>query len=201
MAGTPGLHAHLNTLSATFWSRGRKLGIGLLDDAAAGQAVATPLARRRPAVAFEQCALRQIVAESQGYPYFLQLWGATLWEALRGTEVTLIDASLVAWAQPRFESERSAYYEDRREELKRLGLLDIGASMAPAFVATPVLTERELDAAVAAALPPDAAVHDVDEARDGLAAVGYVWKPPGSEDRWQPGIPSLMTYVAAHAER
>ena len=32
-------------------------------------------------------------------------------------------------------------------------------------------------------------------ARDRLALVGDVWKPPGAGSRWQPGIPSLMRYV------
>lgn len=39
MAGTPGLHPHLDTMSATFWSRVEKLGIGRLDEAAAALAL------------------------------------------------------------------------------------------------------------------------------------------------------------------
>ena len=47
LAGTPGLQNHLNSMSATFWSRGRKLGVGLLDEAASAQALTQPLAEQR----------------------------------------------------------------------------------------------------------------------------------------------------------
>ena len=46
LAGTPGLPAHLGTMNASFWSRlgqGR-LGIGLLSEAAAREALVEPLA-------------------------------------------------------------------------------------------------------------------------------------------------------------
>ena len=199
LAGTPGLHTHLNTLSATFWSRGRKLGIGLLDEAAAAEALATPLADRRPAAAFDEDHLRHVVSDSQCYPYFVQLWGAALWDALEDDHATAIDAAIVRRAQARFDEERSAYYEDRRDELKRMGLLGLAADIATAYGDRPFLTEADVDRAIAASLAADAPMHDLYAARDGLATIGYLWKRPGLDDRWQPGIPSLMTYVAAHA--
>ena len=197
MAGTPGLHTRLNTLSATFWSRGLKMGIGLLDEEAAGEAVTKPLAEQRPAVSFEDGAVRQVVRESQCYPYFLQLWGAMLWDVLRERQATTVDAAVVAQAGRRFEREQSAYYEDRRDELKRLGLLDLAVRVAEAFAAKSMLRESELDAAIASALPSGAPTGNADGTRDALAAVGYVWKPPVGGDSWLSGIPSLMAYVAA----
>ena len=111
---------------------------------------------------------------------------------------TRIDEALVAKAKPRFDMERSAYYDDRREELKRLGLLRTAAQLAGAFGTRRQLREHELDAAIAAALPADAPAQNVDKCRDGLAELGYVWNSPNEEDLWRPGIPSLMTYIAAH---
>ena len=198
MAGTPGLHAHLNTMSATFWSRGRKLGIGLLDAEAAEAALTRPLAEMETPIGFEEGALRGVVEQSQGYPYFLQLWGAALWTRARDQGAVRIDASLVAQARAGFEAERAAYYEDRREELQRQGVLEVAARVAGAFVGKPALREHEINAVIAEALGHDAGAGDVQKIRDGLAALGYVWKAPGEEDRWRPGIPSLMGYVAAH---
>ena len=199
LAGTPGLQTHLNSMAATFWSRGRKLGIGLLDEAASAQALAQPLAEQSPSVTFAGGALQQVVAESQCYPYFLQLWGAALWTATQETGATQIDETLVAKAKPRFDGERTAYYDDRRQELKRQGLLQVAARLAAAFHNGHPLREHELDAAIAAALPPGAPNAEVDRHRDGLAAAGYVWNAPAEEDLWRPGIPSLMAYIAAHA--
>ena len=75
MAGTPGLQPHLDTMSATFRSRAEKLGIGRLDEAAAGLALVRPLAEQVPAIMFDEGALAHVVEENQRYPCFLQLWG------------------------------------------------------------------------------------------------------------------------------
>ena len=56
----------------------------------------------------------------------------------------------------------------------------------------------ELNAVIAEALPGEISTAEVPGCRDRLAMVGYVWKPPDAEAVWQPGIPSLMTYVAGH---
>ena len=199
MAGTPGLPAHLNTMSATFWSRGEKIGVGLLDESAAVEALTRPLAEQEPPITIDDAALRQMIAESQCYPYFLQLLGAALWEAARKGSVARIDEGLAAQAGLGFDVGRSAYYEERREELKRGGLLGVAAHIARTFRDRAQFRENELDAAIAAEPQANGSSLDVDERRDGLAELGYVWKAPGDEDRWRPGIPSLMTYVLEHA--
>ena len=199
MAGTPGLQAHLNTMSATFWSRGKKIGIGLLGESAAAEALTRPLGEQESLIVIDDATLRQVIAESQCYPYFLQLLGAALWEAAHTGGVARIDAAMAAQARLGFDVERFAYYEDRREELKRRGLLGLAAHIARTFRNKAQFREHELDAAIAAEPPANGSSLDVDERRDGLADVGYVWKAPGDEDRWRPGIPSLMTYVLDHA--
>ena len=198
MAGTPGLQPHLDTMSATFWSRAEKLGIGRLDEAAAGLALVRPLAEQMPAIVFDESALAHVVEESQRYPYFLQLWGASLWATARSRAATRIDGSLVADAAPEFGRQRTAYYEDRREELERQELLAVGARVAGAFGGRATLHSRELNAVIAEALAQASSTAEVLGCRDRLAMLGYVWKPPDAEAVWQPGIPSLMTYVAGH---
>lgn len=199
MAGTPGLQPHLNTMSATFWSRSEKLGIGRLDEAASALALTRPLQEQTPAVTFADDALTHVVEESQQYPYFLQLWGAALWAAARSSQATRIDASLVDIAAPEFDQQRSAYYEDRREELERHALLDVAAIVASAFSERARLRSSELNAVIAEAVAENGETEPAFICRDGLAAVGFIWKPP-AEDAWQPGIPSLMDYIAGQAD-
>lgn len=198
MAGTPGLQARLNTMSATFWSRATKLGIGRLGEAAAAAALTRPLAALTPAIAFAETALRQVTEESQGYPYFLQLWGAALWKAATSSGAVRIDEALVADAKREFGRQRMAYYEDRREELERQNLLDPATRVAVAFDDQRTLRGRELNAAIAPATGGVSAEQAL-QYRDRLAGVGYVWKPPDAPDVWQPGIPSLMDYIKTHA--
>ena len=198
MAGTPELQAHLNTLLATFWNRAEQIGIGRLEDDAAAAAVAKPLADLTPSIGFEDGALERVVAQSQCYPYFLQLWGDALWHAATDACTTCIDDVVVAAAKPAFDLKRTIYYEDRRDELKRHDLLYVAARLAPVFQNNATLSDPEFDAAIAAALPPGATNHKVLQCQRDLVNVGYVWKAPGTGSIWQPGIPSLMDYVETH---
>ena len=198
MAGTPGLQAHLNTLSATFWSRAEKLGIGRLEEAAAGLALSRPMAEEKPSIGFEADALNRVVRDCQGYPYFIQLWGAALWAAARSEGATRIRSSLVDSAAAEFRQQRLAYYEDRREELERQELLPVAAYLATTFGKSAPLRSLELNAAIGETLAAPSTTQVLDH-RDRLAALGYVWKPPEAGDAWLPGIPSLMDYVAANA--
>ena len=57
MAGTPGLQRHLNEMSATFWSRGEKMGIGRLDPEASALALTRPMLDAQPPITFDDDAL------------------------------------------------------------------------------------------------------------------------------------------------
>ena len=198
MAGTPGLPPHLNTLSATFWSRAEKLGIGRLDEAAATLALARPMAEQSPPLDFDPTVLARVVKESQRYPYFIQLWGAALWTVARSANAAQITDSLADSAAVEFAQQRSAYYEDRREELERQELLPVAAHLAAAFSDRATLRSSDLNSIIGEALATPSTQQVLDR-RDRLSTVGYVWKPPDAGDAWQPGIPRLMDYVAAHS--
>ena len=194
LAGTPGLTIHLDRMSATFWNRARHIGVGLLDEHAAAAALVRPFAAQNPAIAFDEAALRHVLDESQCYPYFIQLWGAALWDAATQQGRTRIDEAVVARASRAFDLERRTYYEHRRDELERRDLLEVASSVADAFAERVTLAQNTLNAVIAGALNLGS-TPEIVQCRDRLAMVGYVWKPPGAGDRWHPGIPSLMRYV------
>ncbi len=198
LAGTPDLSNHLNALSATFWNRARQMGIGRLEPVSAGEAVARPLAEQATPFTIGDEALAEVVDESQGYPYFLQIWGDALWRAARKGNLTEIGSKVVSLAKVAFDRERSIYYEDRRRELKAHFLLPVAIQVAAAFRDRATLADAELDRIVAATLEADPLDGEVHRLQSGLANVGYVWSPPGEADRWEPGIPSLMRYVEEH---
>ena len=72
----------------------------------------------------------------------------------------------------------------------------MATTVANAFSEQARLRSAALNAVIAEAMPEDTETGAVLRCRDRLAAVGYIWKPP-AEDAWQPGIPSLMAYIAA----
>ena len=198
LAGTPGLAARLNALSATFWDRCELLGVGLLTSAAAVEALTKPLAAQDPAISFTDAALGQVVESSQHYPYFLQLWGATLWNEARDTGAQVVDRALVDRVRPAVDRRTTAYYQNRYGEINRRRLLPAARAVAEAFAGKATLTENEFTRVIADSLPPDTDPERLDALDDTLRALGYVWIPPGGTVL-EAGIPSLMDFVREKA--
>ena len=194
MAGTPNLPAHLNKMGATFWSRAKQLGVGRISPDATAQALTIPL--EQAGVQVEPAALDTVVADSQCYPYFIQLWGEVLWRQVRQTDTTLLEPSHVDAARPGVMREQTAFYELRWKEIKKEHLLSVAEHLAATWPPHSTLTEVGLDELIAAALPGSDPAQ-VDAARNTLLHLGYLWQSPASS-YLEPGIPSLMTYVQTH---
>lgn len=198
LAGTPGIAPHLNAMSATFWDRAEQVGIGLLEQSDAADALTRPFEAEAAPVTFETAALTRAIEESQCYPYFLQLVGAALWDVVAASGHGAIDDEVVAQAASAFNQGRGTYYHHRHNELERAGLLDVASAIARAFRHRDQMTQAEVDGLIAAARPGSGGTeshgHTV-RIRDELAAVGYVWNPPGEGHVWRPGIPSLMAHI------
>ena len=201
LAGTPELEPQLNAMSATFWDRAEQMAIGLLDRPASAAALTRPFEVETPPVAFEAKALGTVLDDSQCYPYFLQLFGAALWDAVATSGRTTIGDADVARAARAFRRRQRTYYHHRRNELERGDLLDVAGRVARAFEGRDTIVQNEVDAAIADAVGARGA--DVEAShtqriiaiRDELSAVGYIWNPAGEQDAWRAGIPSLMAYI------
>ena len=195
LAGTPNLRDHLGTIGASFWNRSRKLPLGRLDESAAADAVRRPLEAEETSIADE--ALAHIVRESHGYPFFLQLWGAAVWNrawADPSLPIRNLTAEDTAACQSLFDSEKNHYYLDRYKELKKIRLVRPAQAVAAAFDARKRLNDFELEAAIRRGLGPEAGDDEVEAVAAQFDHLGFVWNADGSPD-WEPGIPSLMDYI------
>lgn len=195
LAGTPDLPAHLDTLGAGFWNRAEKRTIGRLDASQTAAALREPL--RAEGVSVTDEALDHLVRESDGYPYFIQLWGREVWKRVRNASNrrSTVTLSEVEAAQPDFERQRDDYYADRLQELEDGRLLPAAQAVAKALRERPRLDAEGLERAVRGALPASADDEAADAARTALRHLGFIWREGGSRD-WEPGIPSLMDYIA-----
>ena len=195
LAGTPNLRDHLGTIGASFWNRGRKLPLGRLDESAAADAIRRPLEAEESSISDE--ALAHIVRESHGYPFFLQLWGAAVWNRAWGDPslpIRNLTAEDAAACQSLFDSEKNHYYLDRHKELKKIRLVRPAQAVAAAFDARKRLNDFELEAAIRRGLGPEAGDDEVEAVAAQFDHLGFVWNADGSPD-WEPGIPSLMDYI------
>ena len=203
LAGTPGLPDALAAMDASFWSRLGEglLGVGRLDEAAAREALAQPLAAHH--VDIDSDALEAVVEHSQHYPYFIQLWGDALWKQHMATGEVPIGAEMVAAAKPGALAKMADCYETRYRELRTEGLLDAAVAIAPLFRAQmdATATEQALEAALAAVGVDTEATRFATLAA--LNRLGYVWCPPSQVPPlvWCAGIPSLMTYIGDRGAR
>ena len=190
LAGTPNLREHLGKMDASFWGRAEKIGIGRLAADATREALADPL--EPYGIQFEPDALEMVVAESQHYPYFIQLWGEVLCEALAEEKTTCIDMPIVDAARRRFTEVRNDYYKDRYEELRKQRLLLSARSVANVFQSEHHIDDEELGEHLVANLHMNA--DSADSVLEELSDLGFIWQPAASTC-YEPGIPSLMDYV------
>ena len=201
LAGTPGLPTRLDAMNASFWSRlgEGELGIGRLSENAAKQALVEPLEAH--GVDIDADALVHVVAQSQRYPYFVQLWGDALWQRHLASGATAIARDDAEAVQPTVAARVANYHQRRFAELESEGLVLAAASVARLFVDrdAAAASNQDVDSALAASGIDDAGERYAQ--REALNRLGYVWRPPGQQSpfRWYAGIPSLMTHVLREA--
>jgi hypothetical protein len=74
--------------------------IGLLEESDAREAFEKPLDESEVEVTAEKDLISMVVEEVEGYPYFIQLWGAELWDAAEIAEVNHLSTDLLRAARP-----------------------------------------------------------------------------------------------------
>lgn len=74
--------------------------IGSLGEGDAREAFETPIAESGAEVSAEKDLVSRVIDEVEGYPYFIQLWGAELWDAAEIAEVDHLSTRLLDAARP-----------------------------------------------------------------------------------------------------
>ena len=196
LAGTPGLPDHLGSMQATFWERSRILAFDRLQERDAADAIRVPFEEAGRTITSD--ALAQVVSESQGYPYFLQLWGRILWGSEETTSKA-VKASDVHQRRTEFELEQNRFYGLRYRELRRLGLVGAAVKVAEAYGDASKLDSTTIERALEPLVPQGVGqqlTEVVAEMIRRLEAIGYIWDPGADRDGFYVrGIPSLMDYV------
>ena len=192
LAGTPGLKERLGSMDASFWIRSKKIPLGRLDESAAADAILTPLHKDR--ISLDRDVLNQVVAASQQYPFFIQLWGKALWKAAKRAGREHIDQSLLAEAAREFNNEKDMLYQDYYTELIRDDMVPAALLIAKAFKDRDVISNIELHNLVAGKPVWPSPPKEVKATISKMRHLGYIWQG-SAQTYWQPGIPSLMTYV------
>ena len=214
LAGTPDISQRLSVIEATFWNRLEKIGVGLLDVAAAHDALRVPL--EEMGYRIELNIVDKAAQEAQCYPYFLQAVGYALHHVARVEPDKLgsgneIGDAILEQALDELRRKRTNYYEDRHRELDKAGILPAAVAVARRFMEK---EEKSISAAafeVAISLSVDKKMEESAKKGGGqtwpeawiaseLRNLGFVWSQIGYEKLCEPGIPSLMNYVVERAD-
>ena len=202
LMGTPDLKRHLmyggpdhKGARSTFWNRLGKgdMRIGLLSQDEAEEALAVPLQSKPHGLGFDPEAVRSMAQESDGYPYFVQLWGQQAETAARaGSE--RVGMAEVEQARVEVERMREDFYVDRREELDERRLLGAATLLAPHLSDLGVVLTREDARAIL--LPAIVADDDkmAHSALNELLELGILAREARGGGV-QAGIPSFMDYL------
>ena len=201
LAGTPDLADHVNDMNATFASRSKKLLVGRLPPAGAREALIPPLEDAEVRLSEEQ--EREALAECQEYPFFIQIWGEQLWLSARRGGTAALSKDQFREAMREAATTRASYYDERRTELKKLGLSAVAGAVAALYrKPDDRVSESGLESAVWGALGGEATDGEVQHTLTQLKHCGLVWPSPQVRDDdeqrgrgWEAGIPSLMANI------
>jgi len=191
LAGTPGLQDTLRSSRASFWDRGRNLAVGLLPEPEAQAALRQPFVEND--VPVDDGAIAALAREADDYPYFLQLYGAAAWDTTEKSGARRLLRDHVPEAVRATNASRRRYYGDRYDEFFKANALPLVRNIALAFRSS---KNGMTNAAVNGLLARHAG--DPAEMRSMLNAKGFIWRD--TEERWTPGIPSLMDYMIEETE-
>ena len=193
LAGTPRLRHFLSGVKATFVERSEMIGLGRLDEHAAADAINKPFEEQ--GIQITEDALSLIVEDSQCYPYFLQVWGKSLWMEANKENLTHLTDEHVAIVKPKITIVKKDFYNERRDRLDELGLESTAIAIAQAFQDTKAITKSTIKKVITDNLSVDTLnTQSAVERQQTFVNQDFIWRPPGS-DFYEPGIPSFMTHI------
>ena len=199
IAGTPGL-MQVVSQGVSGIDRAPVICPGLLELAAAIDAIRIPLADG--GIDISDTAIEQAANDAQRYPFFLQVWGSALWNYAAEHGIRRLSDEHAQAAKTAVDALRARFYERRFEEVAKDDNLRAAAiAVSDAFS---VRGEYDhdgvvdiIDLAMTPGIPDERPRRQEAKALlERLIALGFVWKP-GGRPAIHPGIPSLMTFVAA----
>lgn len=120
--------------------------IGRLDRRDAHDAFTEPLAEAGTDVAAADDLVEKVIGEVEGYPYFIQLWGAELWDAADAAETTQLTNELLDVARPDILRRLDLDFYDPRVETLTPAEQDV--LLATAYCRYPPLVVADLNEAI-----------------------------------------------------
>ena len=196
LAGTPGLDSHLDKAESTFIVRSEEIYINALSDAATRGALLAPF--EKAGVKMMPAALKTLAAQTDNYPFFIQVVGRAAWDEMAASGREVVDARLVARIKERTRARRHSLYAKAYREMRKGQLMPYARQVMK-------LLDRNggralEDDVIEALVEANAGVDGVkaEEIYVSLCEDGFIWT---DEDETVPGFPSFFDYCKDRHEK
>ena len=189
LAGTPNLNRNLAEIRANFTDCTKDLDINALAPEATREALCNPFEKRGVKVRYE--ALELMAGMTDDYPFFIQIVGHEVWEAMVAAGRDQIDKEIVSQAEKSIQQERNKSYSKTYERMDELDLLEHARQVMDLLHKNEGRASREM---VMNRLMQGFNDNVRQQARDVFHALvdrGFIWEKEGE---MEPGIPSFFTY-------
>ena len=192
LAGTPDLNSYLMKIEATFMTRSEDIYINLLATEESKEALSEPFAKR--GIEVEPAALEMMWDLTDNYPYFVQLVGSEVWEALSKDGKRQVDVALVEQAKAEISRKRRNFYRKIYKEMNDKELTPYALQIADTITRQKDATaKRKTIESVLQQKNSDLDPKEVRKIVDLLQWLGFIWQ--GEEDHMEFGISSFFTYL------
>ncbi len=195
MAGTPMLDPLLARVFASFIDRSKDIYINTLSDNETLEALSKPFELEE--IQVKKAALRYMVKLTDNYPFFTQIVGEHVWDALPETGKREVSLAMVQAAEPEIQKSRVMFYKKIRAKMVDANL------MKHAGLAMEILGKNKgkaLRDVIISGLG-NTAIDTFEEKYVGifheLLDHGFIWE---QEDLVEAGIPSFFDYCQQKAK-
>ncbi len=195
LAGTPRVIDVIRESKATFSDRNKVLNIGLLESRESAEAIARPLDENLMRI--EDAALARVVDESQGFPYFLQIWGKALFNEAIHKGSQEIGMEHVGSVAKEVEADRNVTYATRYREWSATDkkiLAEVLNRFRQAGNNADFSDEDLLQAVSQVLKSKEENSFRAEQFTRKITDTGCLWQPWGS-NRLVPGLPSFIDFV------
>ena len=198
VVGTPDLLSYLHKIDAEFLERSEVIHINSLATEDSKDGLGKPFADR--GIEVEPEALEMMWGMTDNYPYFVQLVGEAVWEALPSEGKRQVDVALVDQAQGELSDDLRHFFSLLYDEMRAKGLEEYALQTAKTII-------RQQGAAmgvkgveiVLQQENSDLSAADARSIVERLRWLGFIWR--GEKDRLEISIPSFFTYLQAKKEQ
>lgn len=189
LAGTPQMEQYLEQVKASFIERTTNIYINTLSDAATRDALVKPFELRGAGLSVP--ALRHMVKLTDNYPFFIQIVGREVWNAMRAAGKREAGLAEVRGAKAEIDGARDEFYEIVHARMANIELLGHASRVMKVLAKNDGKLPRLAILSVLAGKKMGEYGQEQVEIFHQLLDRGFIW---GTRGEFSAGIPSFFDY-------